>query len=182
MVVELEDSIRVSDLEAPIEDVLLEERGEGGFCDEGGVGIDVDVVGDVGCTPTKECKVETYFKAYAKQQGFGVIKAAWSGYKAKDKSRKCRNAQWTCDRFGKPDRRRKVSGKRCVTDSQIEEDSDSQIKEDSSVKTSKKCKCSLQIYASVSAEMNGLFIHCCSSQSLKVAQIHNMLAGDRNGL
>ncbi|KAL2931192.1 Protein FAR1-RELATED SEQUENCE 1 [Bienertia sinuspersici] len=118
MVVELEDSSRILDLKAPVEDVLLlEERGEGGFCDEGGVGVNADVVGDVGCTPTKVCsdvvalapstvgmvffswqEVETYYKAYA----------------------------------------------RCVTDSQIEEDS--------SVKTSKKCECPVHIYASVNAE------------------------------
>ncbi|KAL2924753.1 Protein FAR1-RELATED SEQUENCE 4 [Bienertia sinuspersici] len=89
-------------------------------------------------------EVETYYKAYARQQGFGVVRTAWSGYKAKDKTRKRRNAQWTCDRFGKPDRRRKVNGKGCATDSQIEEDS--------GVKTPKKCECLVQIYASVNAE------------------------------
>ncbi|KAL2897642.1 Protein FAR-RED ELONGATED HYPOCOTYL 3 [Bienertia sinuspersici] len=113
MVVKLEDSSRILDLEVPV---------------EGGVGVDANVVGDVGCTPTKKCsdivalapltvgmvssswkEVETYYKAYA----------------------------------------RKVNGKRCVTDSQIEEDS--------GVKTSKKCEFPVQIYASVNAEneMNG---------------------------
>ncbi|KAL2936691.1 hypothetical protein RDABS01_020140, partial [Bienertia sinuspersici] len=113
--------------------VVVEERGEGGFCHEGKVGGDADVV-----------EVETYYKAYARQQGFGVVRAAWSGYKAKDKTRKRRNAQWTCDRFGKPDWRRKVNGKRCTTDSQIEEDS--------GVKTSKKSECLVQIYARVNTE------------------------------
>ncbi|KAL2894579.1 Protein FAR-RED ELONGATED HYPOCOTYL 3 [Bienertia sinuspersici] len=218
MVVELEDSSRILDLEAPFGDVLLlEERGEGGFCDEGGVGVDADVVGDVRCTPTKECsdvvalappvvgmvfsswqEVKTYYKEYARQQGFGVVRAAWSGYKAKDKTRRRRNAQWTCDRFGKPDRRRKVNGKRCVTDSQIEKDS--------GVKTLKKCECPVQIYASMNAENeNEWVVHKVSrfiaahrkeemnchvkrklklghSAGLKVAQIRNMLARERNGL
>ncbi|KAL2905859.1 Protein FAR-RED IMPAIRED RESPONSE 1, partial [Bienertia sinuspersici] len=132
--------------------LLLEESGEGGFCDEGGVGVDADVVGDVGCTPTKECsdvvalappaigmvfsswqEVETYYRAYAKHEGFGVVRAAWSGYKAKDKTTQCRNAQWTCDRFGKLDWRRK-------------------IEDDLGVKTSKKCECPVMIYATVNAK------------------------------
>ncbi|KAL2922031.1 Protein FAR1-RELATED SEQUENCE 11 [Bienertia sinuspersici] len=202
MVVELEDSSRILDLEAPVEDVLLlEERGEGGFCGEGGVGVDADVVGDV----------ETYYKAYVRKQGFGVVRAAWSGYKAKDKTRQRRNAQWTYDRFGKPGRRRKVIGKRCVTDSQIEEDT--------GVKTSKRCECLVQIYASVNAENENEWVvrkvvnehknhnpapskskfiathrkeemNCHvkrklklgHSAGLKVAQIHNMLTRERNGL
>ncbi|KAL2933133.1 Protein FAR1-RELATED SEQUENCE 8 [Bienertia sinuspersici] len=114
------------EVEVDVMDVfLLGERGEGGFCDEGGV--NADVVDDVGCTPTKECSdvvtvappivgmvfsswqdIETYYRGHAKQRGFGVIVGAWSGYKAKDKTRQHRNAQWTCDRFGKPNRRRKV--------------------------------------------------------------------------
>ncbi|KAL2943978.1 Protein FAR-RED ELONGATED HYPOCOTYL 3 [Bienertia sinuspersici] len=231
MVVELEDSSRILDLKAPVEDVLLlEERGEGGFCDEGGVGVDVDVVGDVGCTPTKECsdvvalapptigmvfsswqEVETYYKAYAREQGFDVVRAARSSYKAKDKTRRLRNAKWTCDQFGKPDRRRKVNGKRCVTGSQIEEDS--------GVKTSKKCECLVQIYSSVNAENENEWVvrkvvnehqnhnptpsksrfiathhkeemNCHvkrklkigHSTGLKVAQIHNMLARERYGV
>ncbi|KAL2894073.1 Protein FAR1-RELATED SEQUENCE 6 [Bienertia sinuspersici] len=231
MVMELEDSSRIMNLEVPVQDVLLlEERGEEGFCDEGGVGADADVVGDVGCTPTKELsdvvalapptvgmvfsswqEVETYYKAYARQQGFGVVRAAWSGYKAKDKIRQRRNAQWTCDQFDKPDRRRKVNGERRVTDSQIEEDS--------GVKTSKKCECPLQIYASVNAKnenewvvrkvvnenqnhnptpLKSRFIAAhrkeemnCHvkkklklghSAGLKVAQFHNMLARESNCL
>ncbi|KAL2904026.1 Protein FAR-RED ELONGATED HYPOCOTYL 3 [Bienertia sinuspersici] len=182
---------------------------------------DADVVGDVGCTPTKECsdvvalapptvgmvfsswhEVETYNKAYARQQGFVVLRAAWSGYKAKDKTRQRRNAQWTCDRFGKPGRRE-----------------DSQIEEDYVVKTSKKCECLAQIYASVNAENENEWVvrkvvdehqnhnptHSKSrfivdhrkeemnyhvkrklklghSAGLKVAQIHNMFARERNGL
>ncbi|KAL2906025.1 Protein FAR1-RELATED SEQUENCE 6 [Bienertia sinuspersici] len=197
---------------------------------QGCVGVDANVIGDVGCTPTKECsdvvalvpptvgmvfsswqEVETYYKAYAKQQGFGMVRAAWSGYKAKDKTRKPRNAQWTCDRLDKPDRRRKVNGKRCVIDSQI--------KEDSGVKTSKKCECPVQIYASVNAENDNYWVvrkvvnehqnhtptpsksrsivahrkeemNCHvkrklklgHSAGLKVAQIHNMLVRERNGL
>ncbi|KAL2938020.1 Protein FAR1-RELATED SEQUENCE 4 [Bienertia sinuspersici] len=156
-------------------------------------------------------EVETYYRAYAKQQGFGVVRAAWSGYKAKDKTRQRRNAQWTCDQFGKPGWRRNMNGKRCVIDSQIEDDS--------GVKTSKKCECPVMIYASVNAKAanqwvihkvvnehqnhnptpsNSRFIaahrkeemnchvrrklklgHCAV---LKVAQIHNMLASERNGL
>ncbi|KAL2906026.1 Protein FAR1-RELATED SEQUENCE 8 [Bienertia sinuspersici] len=145
MVVDLEDSSRILDLEALVEDVLLlEKRGEGGFHDEGGVEVDADVVGDVRCTPTKECsdvvalapptvgilsswqEVETYYRAYAKHQGFSVVRAAWSGYKAKDKTR------------------RKVNGKRCAIDSQIEDDS--------GVKTSKKCECPIMIYVRVNAK------------------------------
>ncbi|KAL2937342.1 Protein FAR-RED IMPAIRED RESPONSE 1 [Bienertia sinuspersici] len=52
-------------------------------------------------------EVETYYKAYANQQGFGMVRAAWS---------------------------------------------DSHTEEDSGVKTSKKCECLVQIYASVNAE------------------------------
>ncbi|KAL2937375.1 Protein FAR-RED ELONGATED HYPOCOTYL 3 [Bienertia sinuspersici] len=171
MVVELEGSSRILDLEAPV---------------EGGVGVDADVVGDFGCTPIKEC------------------------YKAKDKTRQRWNAQWTCDRSGKVDRR-KVNGKRCVIDSQIEDDL--------GVKTSKKCECLVQIYVSVSAKNENEWVvrkvvnehqnynptpsksrfiaaHCkeemnCHvkrklklghSASKKVSQIHNMLARERNGL
>ncbi|KAL2941058.1 Protein FAR1-RELATED SEQUENCE 4, partial [Bienertia sinuspersici] len=153
--------------------------------------------------------VETYYRAYAKQKGFGVVRAAWSGYKAKDKTRQRRNAQWTCDRFGKVDQRRRVNGKRCVTDSQI--------KDDSGVKTSKNCECPVMIYASVNAknewvvrtvvnehqnhkptpsksrfiaahrkeEMNCHVkrkLKLGHSAGLKVAQIRNMLARERNGL
>ncbi|KAL2896500.1 Protein FAR-RED ELONGATED HYPOCOTYL 3 [Bienertia sinuspersici] len=166
MVVELEDSSRILDLEAPVEDVLLlEERGEGGFYDEGGVGVDADVIGDVGCTPTKECSDVVALAPPTVGMVFILGK---------------RNAQWTCYRFGKPDRRRKVNGKRCVTNSQI--------KEDSGVKTSKKCECPVQIYASVNAENENEWVvrkrklKLGHSAGLKVAQIHNKLARERNGL
>ncbi|KAL2929844.1 Protein FAR1-RELATED SEQUENCE 3 [Bienertia sinuspersici] len=106
MVVELGYSSRILDLEASAEVNAMRGLGE--------VGVVADVVGDVECTPTKECsdvvalapptvgmvfssweEIETYYRAYAKQQGFGVVRAAW-----------------------------------CVTDSQIEDDL--------GVKTSKK--------------------------------------------
>ncbi|KAL2893149.1 Protein FAR-RED IMPAIRED RESPONSE 1, partial [Bienertia sinuspersici] len=154
MVVELEDSSRILDLEAPVEDVLLlEERGKGGFCDEGELELMLMLL--------VMLEVETYYKAYARQQGLSVVRAAWSGYKAKHKTR-------------------------CVTDSQNEEDS--------GVKTSKKCECPVQIYASVNTENeNELVVQEMNYHvkkklklghpvGLKVAQIHNMLARERNGL
>ncbi|KAL2944081.1 Protein FAR1-RELATED SEQUENCE 12 [Bienertia sinuspersici] len=122
MVVELEDSCRILDLEAPVEDMLLlEERGEGGFCDEGGVGVNADVASDVGCTPTKESSDVVALAPPIVGMVFFLLgkRAAWSGYKAKDKTR-------------------------CFTDSQIEDDL--------GVKTSKKCECPVQIYGSVKAE------------------------------
>ncbi|KAL2900118.1 Protein FAR1-RELATED SEQUENCE 5 [Bienertia sinuspersici] len=133
MVVELEDSSHILDLEAPVEVnaslyvpvVILQF-------------FNADVVGDVGCTPTKEC-IDVVTLA---PPTVGMVFSSWK--EAKDKTRKHRNAQWTCDRFGKPDRRRKVNGKMCVIDSQIEEDS--------GVKTLKKCECPMQIYASVNDE------------------------------
>ncbi|KAL2904611.1 Protein FAR1-RELATED SEQUENCE 6 [Bienertia sinuspersici] len=203
MVVELEDSSRILDLETPVEDVLLlEEKGEGSFYAEGGDGVDADVVGDVGYTLTKECsdvvalapptvgmvfsswqEADTYYKAYASQQGFGVVRAAWSGYKAKDKTRQY-----------------------------------SRIEEDPGVKTLKNCECPVKIYASVNAEyenewevrkvvnehqnhnptpLKSRFIgahrkeemNCHvkrklklrQSAGVKVALIHNMLARERNG-
>ncbi|KAL2896205.1 Protein FAR1-RELATED SEQUENCE 9 [Bienertia sinuspersici] len=169
MVMELEDSSRILDLEALVEDVLLlEERGDGGFCDEGELELMLMLLVMLGVQQQRSQEVETYYKAYAKQQGFGVVRAAWSGYKAKD----------------------------------------SHIEENSGVKTSKKCECPMQIYA-ISKVVNehqnhnpthskSRFIttHCkeemnCHvkrklklghSASLKVAQIHNMLARERNGL
>ncbi|KAL2896163.1 Protein FAR-RED IMPAIRED RESPONSE 1 [Bienertia sinuspersici] len=163
MVVELEDSSRILDLEAPVEGELE-------------LMLMLLVMLGVGCTPTKECS--------------DVVDLAPST-------------------AGMPGRRRKVSGKRCVTNSQIEEDS--------GVKTSKKCECPVQIYASVNAE-NELVVrkvvnehqnhnptpsksrfvaahrkdemNCHvkrklklgHSAGLKMAQIHNMLARERNGL
>ncbi|KAL2937378.1 Protein FAR-RED ELONGATED HYPOCOTYL 3 [Bienertia sinuspersici] len=199
MVVELEGSSRIFDLEAPVE-----ERGEGECSDV------VALAPTIGMVFSSKQEVETYYKAYAKQQGFGVVRVAWSGYKAKDKTRQRWNAQWTCDRSGKVDRR-KVNGKRCVIDSQIEDDL--------GVKTSKKCECLVQIYASVSTKNENEWVvrkvvnehqnhnptpsksrfiaaHCkeemnCHvkrklklghSSSKKVSQIHNMLARERNGL
>ncbi|KAL2893088.1 Protein FAR1-RELATED SEQUENCE 11 [Bienertia sinuspersici] len=192
MVVELEDSSRILDHEAPVE-----ERGEGGFCDEGGVGVDADVVSDAGCTPTKECSDVV---ALAPPTVGMVFFFLTRGYKAKDKTRQRRNAQWTCDRFGKPDWRRK-------------------IEDDSGVKTLKKCKCPLMIYASVNAKVENEWVirkvvnehksHNATpsksrfivayrkeemnchvkrklkvghSAGLKVVQIYNMLARERNGL
>ncbi|KAL2901687.1 Protein FAR-RED IMPAIRED RESPONSE 1, partial [Bienertia sinuspersici] len=105
-----------------------------------------------------------------------------SGYKAKDKTRK-------------PDQRRKINGKRCVIDSQIENDL--------GVKTSKKYECPVMIYASVNAENEWVVLkvvkehqnhnptpskfrfiaaHCKEEMNCHVKSKQNMLARERNGL
>ncbi|KAL2897061.1 Protein FAR-RED IMPAIRED RESPONSE 1 [Bienertia sinuspersici] len=146
-------------------EVDLMRRGvRGGFCEKGRSGVDADVVGDVRCRPTKECIDVVALAPPTGAMGFGVVKVAWSGYKAEDNTRQRRNAQWTYDRFSKPDWRRKMNGKRCAIDSHNEE---------------------VFIVAHHKEEINCHVkrkLKLGHSTGLKTAQIHNMLAREMNGL
>ncbi|KAL2893087.1 Protein FAR1-RELATED SEQUENCE 5 [Bienertia sinuspersici] len=156
MVVELEDSSRILDHEAPV---------------EGGVGVDADVVSDAGCTPTKECSDVV---ALAPPTVGMVFFFLTRGYKAKDKTRQRRNAQWTCDRFGKPDWRRKVENEWVIRKVVNEHKSHNATPSKSRF-----------IVAYRKEEMNCHVkrkLKVGHSAGLKVVQIYNMLARERNGL
>ncbi|XP_021776440.1 protein FAR1-RELATED SEQUENCE 8-like [Chenopodium quinoa] len=110
-------------------------------------------------------EVESYYKEYAQQQGFGVTRC--QGYMSK-KNKERRGTTWRCECWGYPDTRaRRAANKRDksmdvsgtgIVDGLIGEDELSRSK-----RTSKKCECGAMIYASVNAE--GLWelrkIHGC---------------------
>lgn len=64
--------------------------------------------------------LDAYYRSYGKQEGFGVVRATGSMNKGKDGARKpLLYSTWTCDRYGRPDRKRKSSGKKFVMDVQM---------------------------------------------------------------
>ncbi|KAL2893267.1 Protein FAR1-RELATED SEQUENCE 5 [Bienertia sinuspersici] len=166
MVVELEDSSHILDLEAPV------EANANSMCccwrRGGGVGVDADVVGDVGCTPTKKCsdvvalappafgmvfsswqEVETYYKAYARHRGL-----LWSELLGQVTRPKIRQGNVGMLNGLVIDLASLIGGERFIA---------TYRKEEMNCHVKRKLKLG-------------------NSAGLKVAQIHNMLAKERNGL
>ncbi|XP_010679375.1 protein FAR-RED IMPAIRED RESPONSE 1-like [Beta vulgaris subsp. vulgaris] len=86
-------------------------------------------------------EVESYYKQYAKQEGFGIVRAAQAYSSKSGEEKKRRSGSWTCECFGKPVRRRSRVGSRVVSNNvQCDE---------GHVNKSKKCECPVNIYASV---------------------------------
>ncbi|KAL2944701.1 Protein FAR-RED IMPAIRED RESPONSE 1 [Bienertia sinuspersici] len=97
---------------------------------------------EVGMTFPSWDAVDSYYHAYGKQRGFGVIRAAVS-YKQKGgtSTREKRAGIWRCDCWGKPDKRRVSKGKRVVVQSPI------QRSPTNKTTSSKKCECPAMVYA-----------------------------------
>ncbi|KAL2926154.1 Protein FAR1-RELATED SEQUENCE 2 [Bienertia sinuspersici] len=97
---------------------------------------------EVGMTFPSWDAVDSYYHAYGKQRGFGVIRAAVS-YKQKGgtSTREKRAGIWRCDCWGKPDKRRLSKGKRVVVQSPI------QRSPTNKTTSSKKCECPAMVYA-----------------------------------
>ncbi|KAL2893801.1 Protein FAR1-RELATED SEQUENCE 8, partial [Bienertia sinuspersici] len=97
---------------------------------------------EVGMTFPSWDAVDSYYHAYGKQRGFGVIRAAVS-YKQKGgtSTREKRAGIWRCDCWGKPDKRRVSKGKRVVVQSPI------QRSPTNNTTSSKKCECPAMVYA-----------------------------------
>ncbi|XP_010689518.2 protein FAR-RED IMPAIRED RESPONSE 1-like [Beta vulgaris subsp. vulgaris] len=74
------------------------------------------------------------------QEGFGVVRAS-SAFRQKKvgEERKQHNGSWTCECYGKPESKKRVSGSMFVTDSLVSDET--------GVKKSKKCQCPAMIYA-----------------------------------
>ncbi|XP_021767558.1 uncharacterized protein LOC110731950 [Chenopodium quinoa] len=86
-------------------------------------------------------KIDSYFRDYGKQEGFGVVRSSGAtigkGFNAKDK----RSVTWTCECYGMPSRR----GKKTNAPTFV---SDSQIYDEVCVKRkSKKVQCPVKLYA-----------------------------------
>ncbi|XP_021763158.1 protein FAR-RED IMPAIRED RESPONSE 1-like [Chenopodium quinoa] len=103
--------------------------------------------------------VETYYKEYAEQKGFGVSRVS-SNFSKKDKER--RGATWRCECYGPPDMRAKREAKKrsksmeaCGTgglvNGEVGEDMLQRAK-----RTSKKCLCGAMLYAGVDSD--GLWV------------------------
>ncbi|KAL2931643.1 Protein FAR1-RELATED SEQUENCE 6 [Bienertia sinuspersici] len=97
---------------------------------------------EVGMTFPSWDAVDSYYHAYGKQRGFGVIRAAVS-YKQKGgiSTREKRAGIWRCDCWGKPEKRRVSKGKRVVVQSPI------QRSPTNKTSSSKKCECPAMVYA-----------------------------------
>ncbi|XP_010696068.2 protein FAR1-RELATED SEQUENCE 4-like [Beta vulgaris subsp. vulgaris] len=79
------------------------------------------------------------------QEGFGVVRASSAFRQKKEgEERKRRNGSWTCECYGKPESKKRVSGSMFVTDSLVSDES--------GVKKSKKCQCPATIYASLNED------------------------------
>ncbi|KAL2926430.1 Protein FAR1-RELATED SEQUENCE 2 [Bienertia sinuspersici] len=96
----------------------------------------------VGMTFPSWDAVDSYYHAYGKQRGFGVVRAAMS-YKQKGGTitREKREGIWRCDCCGKPDKRRVSKGKHVVVQSPIKKSLTNRTN------SSKKCKCPAMVYA-----------------------------------
>ncbi|XP_021739471.1 protein FAR-RED IMPAIRED RESPONSE 1-like [Chenopodium quinoa] len=99
--------------------------------------------------------VESYYKEYAEQKGFGVTRVA-STFSKKDKER--RGATWRCECWGPPDMRARREAKKrakvmelCgtggIVNGEIGEDIMQRVK-----RTSKKCECGAMLYAGVDSD------------------------------
>ncbi|KAL2900839.1 Protein FAR-RED ELONGATED HYPOCOTYL 3 [Bienertia sinuspersici] len=97
---------------------------------------------EVGMTFPSWDAVDSYYHAYGKQRGFGVIREAVS-YKQKGgrSTRENRAGIWRCDCWGKPDKRRVSKGKRVVVQSPI------QRSPTNKTSSSKNCECPAMVYA-----------------------------------
>ncbi|XP_021749382.1 protein FAR-RED IMPAIRED RESPONSE 1-like [Chenopodium quinoa] len=96
-------------------------------------------------------ELDTYFWSYARQKGFGIVRAASGWVKVKKElgtgkyCKQRRNAKWTCDCYGRPSRKRKVDPLK-----------EGLIQDEETVvqRKTKKCGCEVELYASVNAEGN----------------------------
>ncbi|XP_010693208.1 protein FAR1-RELATED SEQUENCE 8-like [Beta vulgaris subsp. vulgaris] len=84
--------------------------------------------------------VESYYKQYAKQEGFGIVRAAQAYSSKFGEEKRRRSGSWTCECFGKADSRHNRVGRRVVSNVQCDE---------GHVNKSNKCECPVNIYASV---------------------------------
>ncbi|XP_021730984.1 uncharacterized protein LOC110697887 isoform X1 [Chenopodium quinoa] len=96
-------------------------------------------------------ELDSYFWRFDRQKEFGIVRAAsgWIKMKKDMGDGKCckekRNAKWTCECYGRPSRNRKVDALR----EGLEQDGDTLVK-----RKTKKCKCLVELYASVNEEGN----------------------------
>uniref|UniRef100_A0A803MSS3 FAR1 domain-containing protein n=1 Tax=Chenopodium quinoa TaxID=63459 RepID=A0A803MSS3_CHEQI len=87
-------------------------------------------------------KIDTYFKNYREQEGFGVVRSS-GATKGKDENAKEKlNITWTCECFGLPGRKSKKSDSTFVSDSQISDEVCVKRK-------SKKVSCPMKLYAKI---------------------------------
>ncbi|XP_021851075.2 protein FAR1-RELATED SEQUENCE 9-like [Spinacia oleracea] len=109
-------------------------------------------------------EIEQQFRGYAKQKGFGVARRCGSLKSAdKDKGigKEKRNCLWTCECYGVPERRRKVTGDKVASDSQLHEVIGSGF---------------LRDHPHVLIQAN-----VCSKSGMSVAQTYDLMAVQRNG-
>ncbi|XP_021751487.1 protein FAR-RED IMPAIRED RESPONSE 1-like [Chenopodium quinoa] len=91
-------------------------------------------------------EVDSYFWSYARQKGFGIVRAVAGFDKVKSDvgdgtfCKQKRNAKWTCDCYGRPSRKRKVD----VLKEGLLHDEETVVK-----RKTKKCGCEVELYASV---------------------------------
>ncbi|XP_021855045.2 protein FAR-RED ELONGATED HYPOCOTYL 3-like [Spinacia oleracea] len=125
-----------NDNEDVIEDVIEEVNITD---DEEENGADDDVVSPpfVGMVFQSWEEVDTYYKRYGRQQGFGILRAAGS-YVQKEggaKSKELRGYLWKCECYGRAVYRRRVEGKRVYS-----------TRDELGTKRSKKCDCPVLMY------------------------------------
>ncbi|KAL2897072.1 Protein FAR1-RELATED SEQUENCE 5 [Bienertia sinuspersici] len=97
---------------------------------------------EVGMTFPSWDAVDSYYHAYSKQRGFGVVRAVVSyKQKAGRSTREKRAGIWRCDCWGKPDKRRVSKGKRVVVQRPIQKSPTNKTN------SSKNCECPAMVYA-----------------------------------
>ncbi|XP_056690279.1 protein FAR1-RELATED SEQUENCE 5-like [Spinacia oleracea] len=124
-----------NDNEDVIEDVIEEVHITD---DEEENGADDDVVSPpfVGMVFQSWEEVDTYYKRYGRQQGFGILRAAGSYVqKGGAKSKELRGYLWKCECYGRAVYRRRVEGKRVYS-----------TRDELGTKRSKKCDCPVLMY------------------------------------
>ncbi|XP_021744933.1 uncharacterized protein LOC110710897 [Chenopodium quinoa] len=96
-------------------------------------------------------EVDSYFWSYARQKGFGIVRAGAGFSKVKSDlgdetyCKQKRNAKWTCDCYGRSSRKLKVD----VLKEGLLQDEETVVK-----RKTKKCGCEVELYASVDEEGN----------------------------
>lgn len=95
--------------------------------------------------------VESYYKGYGKQQGFGVSRVASAFRQGKDSMKIRRAFTWRCECYGKPDLRAIREAKKRAKGMEVGGCKVGEH-ETRAKRKSKKCECSAMVYASINKD------------------------------
>uniref|UniRef100_A0A803N5V9 FAR1 domain-containing protein n=1 Tax=Chenopodium quinoa TaxID=63459 RepID=A0A803N5V9_CHEQI len=104
--------------------------------------VEVSLPPTVGMAYESGLKIDTYFRNYGKQEGFGVVRSNGATIGKCSNANDKRDITWTCECFGLPSRKRKKSSSIFVSYSHISDKVCVKRK-------SKKVECPVKLYAKV---------------------------------